>query len=96
MERVIFRTERNEYVSEPSYLACFPDDPANPGRICCTPFYFLPDGTAIFESYCEASLGYYYDNTRIVHKTSQESEKLLSAIERYYDTKFKIVEKITH
>lgn len=96
MERVIFRTECDEYVSGPKYLACFPDDEANPGQIACVPFFFDGYGNVRFEPYCEIGLAYYYQQTSIVHKTSQESEKLLSAIERYYDTKFKMVEKITH
>ena len=35
MERVIFRKEKYPYDKEtPHYLAVFPDDQANPGRVC--------------------------------------------------------------
>ena len=92
-ERVIFRTVKNPYINTQGYLACFPDDPANPGRIGCVSFYFLND-TAIFESYSEADMGYYYEQTRIVHKGTDTAKKLLQAIERYYDSEFKVVEKM--
>lgn len=43
-ERVIFRTEKNPYVNGPSFLAVFPDDPANPGRVGCVSFHFQEYG----------------------------------------------------
>lgn len=94
-ERVIFRTELNPYVDGPSYLAVFPDDPANPGMICCLPFHFV-NTAAIFEPYTEASLGYYYDSTRIVHKDTDAAQKCLQAITSYYGSpfEFRIVERM--
>lgn len=94
MERVIFRKEKYPYDKEtPHYLAVFPDDQANPGRVCCTPFYFTVDGTAIFEPYTEADMGYYYQ-TNLVHRFDAETPKLLDAIQKYYNQQFQIMQKL--
>ena len=90
-ERVIFRVECPD---TQSYLAVFPDTPANPGRVACVPFHFLGD-MAVFEPFCEASMGYYY-GMRIVHKSTDTALRCLKAIERYYNAPFRVVEKLTH
>ena len=99
-ERVIFRVEKYAYdKGTRHYLAVFHDDPANPGRVACTPFFFRPDGTAVFEPYCEIDRAYYY-NTHLVYRYDPESPKLLKAITDYYSkevpVKFRIIHKLTH
>ena len=92
MERVIFRKEYNPYTKKWGYLACFPDDEANRGRIAATPFHFV-DGLAVFEPYSELDFGYYYKK-KIIHKEDALIGKLLDAIESYYNCKFSVCEKI--
>ena len=95
-ERVIFREYKNPYMpGVPHYLAVFPDDEANPGRVCCLPFFFDGHGNAVYESYCEASMDYYY-KTRLVHRFDAETPKLLNAIQCYYQRPFRIMQKLTH
>ena len=90
MERVIFRMERDLYNARDNILACWPDDPHNPGRIACTPFFFH-NGKAIFEPYCEADDGYYY-KTKIIRKNTPMAARALAAIEEYYGGPFKVCE----
>ena len=82
------------------YLAIFPDDPANPGRVAYVPFFFDGHGTAWFESCGEADWFYCLEKTRIIHKSNPLAEKLLQAVTEYYSTdvpaKFRMVEKMTH
>lgn len=92
-EKVIIRCEWNPHLKLHSFLACFPDDPANPGRICCFPLYFSGD-RAVFEPCTEVSLDYYYRRTRIVHRGNPYADLVRSAIEKYCDTEFRVVEKI--
>lgn len=96
MERIIFRKEKNPYTNEPSYLAVFPDDETNPGRVECLPFCIRDNGTAVFEPLCEADLWYYY-KTKIVHKNDPLADKLLKTVSEYYEgLQFRIVEKLTY
>ncbi len=92
-ERVIFRTEYNPYTKRREYLAVFPDDPANPGRIGAVEMHVREKGTFFFP-YGEIALAYYYNNTRLVHKDNSAIPDLLRAVEGYYDCKFKVCEKI--
>ena len=101
-EKVIFRREYDPYRKQDSFLAVYPDDPANPGCYAALPFYFCTDWTGnqytIFEAHCEVSQGYYYNNTKIVHKRDPIIPDLLSAISRYEvhpKMDFKVCEKIT-
>lgn len=100
-ERVIFRKEKNPYAKDtPYYLAVFPDDEANPGRVCCLPFFFDGHGKAVFEPYGEIDIGYYYE-TRLVHRFDAETPKLLKALTEYYSGKdgpvqFRVMQKLTH
>ena len=78
------------------YLAVFPDDPANPGRVECVPFFFDGHGTVFFESCCEADWRYCLEKTRIVHKRDPIAETLLKTVSQYYNASFRMVEKMTH
>lgn len=100
-ERVIFRKEYDEYKGKEVYLAVFPDDEARAGFLAYVSFFFTPSGdfsddrsSAIFEPYGEMSTGYYYDKTKIVHKNTDEARRCLDAIKRYYNSDFRVVEKI--
>lgn len=97
-EKVIFRREYDQYRKEWSYLAIFPEDPANPGRYAGIPFHFIKEWngklTAIFEASCEVSWDYYYKCTKIIHKNDPVIPDLLSAISRFYNTAFRVCEKI--
>ena len=81
---------------EYNYLALFPDDPAQPGRVECVPFFFDNHGTAFFEPCSEADIGYIHRKTRIIHKKDPVAETLLKAISNYYGMPFRIAEKMTH
>ena len=78
---------------EYNYLALFPDDKANPGRVACIPFFFDGYGTAHFEPYCEADWAYILDKTRIVHKRDAIAETLLKTVSEYYETTFQMMER---
>lgn len=95
-ERVIFRTEHDTENGRDDFLAVFPDDKtSSPGRLGYIAFYFTQDGGAMFESYGELSAGYYYRNTRLVHKNTETAQKCLDALRRRYGSDYRIVEKIT-
>lgn len=93
MERVIFRTEYDPYMKMEKYLAVFPDDPANPGRVAFTPLYFNSHGVT-FEPYGEMDLSYYYKKTKIVHKKETVVAPLLTALNQFYGIDFRAVEKM--
>lgn len=92
IEKVIFRKEKNEYTGNESFLAVFPDDEAKSGHVAATPFHFC-HGMVFFEAYCEISLDYYY-TTKVIHKTSDEAQRLLNAVCGFYHSKFRLAEKI--
>lgn len=97
MERVIFRKEFDPYRKEWGYLAAFPDDPANLGRIEGVSFYFDSNDTAWFYPFGEMSLDYFYHRP-IIHKTDQIIPKLIEALNIHYgyeDGELKVVERIT-
>lgn len=105
-EKVIFRTEKDKENNRINYMAVFPDDPCNPGRIAFISFYKIGEGEYIFEPYGEMSRDYYYSKTRVVHispKTTELLEVLMSYINNHniygypvdYDS-FKVMEKITY
>lgn len=96
MERVIFREEKNPYTKENGYLALFIDDEANPGMVECVSFCFDGAGRAIFEPLTEANWRYIHGKTSIIHKRDPLSETLLQAVSAYYETPFKMVEKLTN
>ena len=92
-ERVIFRTEWNEYLDKDTLLAVFPDDDANLGRICYVPFYFLGDETIWYEPYGEMAVDYYYRNTKPV-KDAELIGKCIQALTVRYGGKYQSMQKI--
>ena len=91
-ERLILRTEYNPDLEMETLLACFPDDPANAGRIAAVPMYFKFD-LVFFDCYTEVNMNYYYGNTRPL-KDEVLAEKCRMELEKRYNAKFKIVQKI--
>lgn len=92
-ERLILRREYDYYLKTWKYLAVFPDERANVGKVACLPFYFSHE-EVIFESFCEASLEYYYKKTKCIKANLEEAIKCKIALEKYYNTEFRIAEKV--
>ena len=93
MERVVFRRDYDPYMKTEKYLAVFPDDPHNVGRLAFVSFYFNDD-RAVFEPYGEMSLDYYRKTIR-VRRQSDEELRCLQAIEKYFGCQFKVKEKLS-
>lgn len=91
-ERVIFRREYDPYWKRWGYLAVFPDDEANPGRIGVIGFKLIDDGSVIFEAYQEASIEYVM-NRKLVHKDTDEAKACLTALMWYYGREFQVCER---
>lgn len=94
MEKLVLRREFDPYRCAWGFLAVFPDDPANGGRLAATAFYFDNYGKAMFEPYGEIDREYYYCKTKRVRKNSFEAVKCKTVLEAYYNTEFKLMEKI--
>ena len=95
-ERVIFRREYNEYQKSWDYMAVFPDDEANPGRVVAVIFYFDSYGKAWFYT-DEVDISYLHSNrTRIIHKNDAEIPMLLEAVKSMFGGEYKVCEKIIY
>lgn len=80
--RVIFRREYDKYAKKWGYLAIYPDDEANRGRLNCLPFK-LCENYNIFESHDEVDILYLLKR-KLVHKNTEEAKRCKEAVERYY------------
>ena len=80
------------------YLAVFPDDPANRGRLVCLPFY-QNGGTWWYEPVYEIDYETYY-YSKIIHKNDKRIPELVEALANWYGytgaEKFKIMEKVVN
>lgn len=94
MENVVFRTDYDPYMNMEKYLAVFPNDPCNTGRVAYMGFWFDEYGRTLFEPYGEMSLDYYYNSTKVVHRNTDVAQKCLKTIEGYYGMMFDVREKI--
>ena len=92
-QKVIIRREYDPYTKRWGYIAGFPNDSVNKGRIACTSFKIYEDGKAVFEPYDEVDK-FYFLSKKIVHKGTEEAEKCLKVLEEYWEEKFVVVEKI--
>lgn len=104
MDRVIFRTEKDPYISEQRYVAVFPDYSARPGHISCLSFFFSYDdmekGYVWFDCWDEMSEGY-YTTTKLIHKNTPIAARCKEVVEEYMNqyaeyegvTKLKVVER---
>ena len=93
-ERVIFRREYNRETKQDGFIACYPDEEANAGRILALPFHFTDTNMIITECHGEISLNYFYSQ-KIIHKNDPIIPKLIHALERLYGGKYEAIEKIT-
>ena len=92
MQKVIFREEYDKYTDEWGYLAIFPDDEANRGRVVVIPFK-IRDNRPWFEPYCEADINYVLSK-KIIHKNDERVPELVEAIEKRIGDTVQVVEKI--
>lgn len=94
MQKVIFREEYNKYTDEWGFLAIFPEDEANLGRVVILPFVFRGK-KAVFEPFGEGDIDYVL-RKKIVHKNDERIPMLVDAVERYIDDKVQVIERITY
>lgn len=92
-EKVIFREEYDPYTKSWGYLAIFPEDEANLGRVACIPFHKDRFNSWVFEPYTEADINYVLSK-KIIHKNDPRIPDLVDALENQYDTNVTVVEKI--
>lgn len=84
--RVIIRTEANHFGKDGfHWVAVFPDDKANPGRIMCVPFEIRKGRFHQLEPFGEMSLSWYYDNTKHVKPIVLDSYGVREALQQWYD-----------
>ena len=83
--RVVVRTEKNYGYDGFHWVAVFPDDKANPGRVSYVPFD-VKDGTVHqIEPFGEMALSYYYDCTKYVKPIVLDSYGVMEALQKWYD-----------
>ena len=92
MQKVIFREEYDKYTDEWGYLAIFPDDDANRGRVAVIPFK-IRGNRPWFEPYCEADINYVLGK-KIIHKNDERISELVEAIEKRIGDTVQVVEKM--
>lgn len=92
MQKVIFREEYDKNTDEWGFLAIFPEDEANLGRVGVIPFK-IRNGKPWYEPYGEADINYVLKK-QIIHKDDERIPELVEAIERRIDDRVQVVEKI--
>lgn len=97
-ERVCFRVENDEYSGRKNILACYPDDPANIGRLCFVCLWYDIYGTMHIGTHDEMDIQYYWNNTKPL-KDDKLAYDCARRLEAYYKTKdydphFHIVKRI--
>lgn len=92
MQKVIFREEYDKYTEEWGFLAIFPEDEANRGRVCVIPFK-IRDGKPWYEAYGEADIDYVLSK-KIIHKNDERIPELVEAIEKRIEDTVQVVEKM--
>ena len=95
VEPVIFRKEYDPYSKIWGYLAIFPEDEANRGRVGAVPFHKGYNDKWTFEPYTEIDISYML-RKKIVHKNDPVVPELLAAIESMYGGKYRVVEKLKY
>ena len=84
--RVIIRTEANHFGKEGfHWVAVFPDDKANPGRILYVPFEIRNGIFYQLEPFGEMSLSWYYADTKYVKPMVLDSYGVKEAIQKWYN-----------
>lgn len=92
MQKVIFREEYDKYTNEWGFLAIFPEDEANRGRVGVIPFK-IRDGKPWYEPCCEADIDYVLSK-KIIHKNDERIPELVDAIEKRIEDRVQVVEKM--
>lgn len=94
-EKVIFRREYDPYMKTWGYLAGFPNDEANKGRIAVFDFKIFENGTVQGGCHDEADKNY-FTKLKLVHKGTDEADMCLNALKKLHsDEDFYVAEKIT-
>lgn len=84
--RVIVRSEANHYGQDGfHWVAIFPDDKANPGRIMYVPFEIRNGKLYQLEPFGEMSLSWYYTETKHVKPMVLDSYGVPAALQKWYD-----------
>lgn len=82
-EKVIFRREYDPYMKVWGYVAGFPNQEANRGRIAIVSFKLDEDGKA-YSYYADEADKFYFTKLKLVHKGTDEAEKCLDALKKMY------------
>ena len=94
MERVLFRYMNDPYLKVVRWVAVFPDDPANPGRLSFISGYYDGHDKPIFDPFDEMDLAYYYKHTKPVSRDMHVVPILIADIEAYCNTKVNMMERM--
>lgn len=92
MTKVILREDFNKFNGKDEIMVIFPEDKANIGYIGTINMYFDGD-KAIFWSYDEADIDIVMSK-KIIHKNDERVPKIVEALEKQFDDRFEVVEKI--
>lgn len=92
MTKVILREDFNKFNGKDEIMVIFPEDKANIGYIGTINMYFDGD-KAIFWSYDEADTDIVMSK-KIIHKNDERVPKIIEALEKQFDDRFEVVEKI--
>lgn len=95
MEKVIFREDYDEYRDIHGYLALFPDDAANFGRIAGVFFWINDYGDVYFESFEEYDRSYVLSK-KIIHKWDPRIPMLVDILSKQCECSFVVVEKMKY
>lgn len=93
MTKVILREDYNQYNDENEIMVIFPEDSANVGCIGTVNMYFDNNGRAVFWAYSEADIDIVMSK-KIIHKNDERVPKIVEALEKEFDDKIKVVERI--
>ena len=97
-ERICFRVENDLCAGRKNILACFPDDPANTGRLCFVSMWHDHYGILRIGTHDEMDIQYYWNCTSPL-KDDKLAELYARILEDYYKTlvykpHFRIVKRI--
>ena len=81
---VIIRSEANYDGDGFHWVAVFPNDPANAGRISYVPFIIKNGNVKQIESFGEMALSWYYDGTKHVKPTVLDGFGVYDAVKSWY------------
>lgn len=97
-EKIILRTLYNPYAKAWEYMAVFPEEGSNPGKLAAVVFRVWHGIGGIvhssFDSFFEVPLDFYYRRTKIIHREDPRIPELLGELEAYYRESFCVVEKL--